>query len=100
MGPLIVARVLLVASTIAFPLAAAAQSVTPGAGTPQTDEQKRGEAIFHKNCHLCHIFTNQKREVSVQATTELVGLFKKPTTTEERCTAAGSAGAAAVDAEL
>jgi len=32
---------------------------------------------------LCHIFTAQKAKVKVQAPTELIGLYKKPTITEE-----------------
>jgi mono/diheme cytochrome c family protein len=52
------------------------------AGTPQTDQQKKGEALFLKNCALCHIHTAQKAQLKIQASTELIGLFKKPTTTE------------------
>jgi len=51
-------------------------------GKLQTEEQKRGDAIFHKNCHLCHISTPQKRELNI-AFTELVGLFQKPNINEQ-----------------
>lgn len=51
-------------------------------GKLQTDEQKRGDAIFHKNCHLCHISTGQKRSLKINAD-ELVGLFKRPNITEQ-----------------
>ena len=87
MGPRKVAGLLFLAFAIAFPVAPAAQSDQPAPrsapGRPQTDQQKRGEAIFFKNCHLCHIFTAQKAEVKVQAPTELIGLYKKPTITDE-----------------
>jgi len=88
MGPRKIAGLLFLASAIAFPLAPAAQSDEAGPrssspGQPQTDQQKRGEAIFFKNCHLCHIFTAQKAKVKVQAPTELIGLYKKPTITDE-----------------
>ena len=87
MGPHNVARLLLLAFTMAFPLALAAQAGQPAArvapGKPQTDQQKKGEAIFTKNCHLCHIFSGQKEELKIMASTELIGLFKKPTIAEE-----------------
>ena len=88
MGPRKVAGLLFLALAMAFPLAPAAQSDEAGPrsaspGQPQTDQQKRGEAIFFKNCHLCHIFTAQKAKVKVQAPTELIGLYKKPTITDE-----------------
>ena len=88
MGPRKVASLLCLALAMAFPLAPAAQSDESGPksaapGQPQTDQQKRGEAIFFKNCHLCHIFTAQKAKVKVQAPTELIGLYKKPTITDE-----------------
>lgn len=86
MGPHKVARLLVLASAMAFPLALAAQerpAARPVAGKPQTDSQKKGEAIFTKNCHLCHIFSNQKEELKILSSTELIGLFKEPTTTED-----------------
>ena len=73
----------LVACGLALPVALRAQesgAVAPG--TPQTDQQKKGEALFLKNCALCHIHTAQKAQLKIQASTELIGLFKKPTTTE------------------
>ena len=79
MGSRLVVRLLLF-SVLAFPpIGVTAQQ---GGGTSalgvtvgklQTDEQKRGDAIFHKNCHLCHIATAQKRELKINAD-ELVGL--------------------------
>ena len=51
-------------------------------GKLQTDEQKRGDAVFHKNCHLCHIATGQKRSLKINAD-ELVGLFKRPNISEQ-----------------
>jgi hypothetical protein len=85
MGPHKLARLLFLASVVAFSLAAVAQSGEPHAkvapGKPQTDQQKKGEAIFHKNCHLCHIHTEQKEELKI-ISGELIGLFKQPTTNE------------------
>ena len=73
----------LVVCGFAVPVALRAQessAATPG--TPQTDQQKKGEALFLKNCALCHIHTAQKAQLKIQASTELIGLFKKPTTNE------------------
>src|SRR5438552_14341108 len=75
--------VLVVCGFVAAPVALRAQEsggATPG--TPQTDQQKKGEALFLKNCALCHIHTAQKAQLKIQSSTELIGLFKKPTTTE------------------
>jgi mono/diheme cytochrome c family protein len=82
-------RVLIVMVVFALPVNVAAQegegrggsSLGVTIGKLQTEEQKRGDAIFHKNCHLCHIATAQKRELKINAP-ELVGLFKQPTITE------------------
>lgn len=93
MGPRNVVRLFVLASAFAFPLALAAQEEGGGRGAPggvtaanpgrpQTDAQKRGEAIFAKNCHLCHIFSTQKVELKILST-QLVGLFKDPATTED-----------------
>ena len=89
MRPYKVARLLVLASAMAFPPAAAAQLAPPGPaatagipGKPQTDLQKKGEAVFTKNCHLCHIFSGQKVELKILST-QLIGLFKEPTTTED-----------------
>lgn len=87
MGPHKIIRLLFLASVMAFPLTAAAQDKQPATtvapGKPQTEQQKRGEALFTNHCPLCHIFTKQKRSLKVQASGELVGLFKDSTTTEE-----------------
>lgn len=67
-----------VAGALMFPTTLAAQQApkaeTPG--VPQTDAQKRGEALFLTRCPLCHVHSNQKKELGIQATTELIGLFK------------------------
>ena len=90
MGPHKAAGLLFLAFVLAFPLAPAAQDEPGGRvasgvapGKPQTDQQKKGEAIFTKNCHLCHIPSAQKEKLKIGASTELIGLFKKPATTEE-----------------
>ena len=85
----LVLRLLLFAFLVSVPVGPAAQEGGGGGsalgvtvGKLQTDEQKRGDAIFHKNCHLCHISTAQKRELKINAT-ELVGLFKRPNISEQ-----------------
>ena len=87
MGPHKVVGLLFFASVMGFPLASAAQTRPPAPaatpGKPQTDSQKKGEAIFTKNCHLCHIFSNQKKELKILSSTELIGLFQRPTVTED-----------------
>jgi mono/diheme cytochrome c family protein len=81
------APLLFLASLVVFPPAAAAQSrpSTPAAtpGKPQTDSQKRGEALFTKNCHLCHIYSGQKEEFKILASNQLIGLFKDSSITEQ-----------------
>ena len=70
-----------------FPVGLGAQASQPVAaapGAPQTDQQHRGEALFLKNCALCHIHTAQKARLKIQAATELVGLFKRPAITDDR----------------
>src|SRR5688572_14757845 len=52
-------------------------------GVPKTDQQKSGEAIFQLNCTLCHVFSGDKKRFAVQASTELIGLFKKPGLTDD-----------------
>jgi mono/diheme cytochrome c family protein len=82
-----VTRLVVLASVLAFPLAGVAQegqnagTVVPG--KPQTESQKRGEALFAKHCPLCHIFTNQKKNLKIQASSDLVGLFKDSTISED-----------------
>ena len=89
----LVLRILLLSLLASLPLGVtarlAAQEEGGGAsalgvtvGKLQTEEQKRGDAIFHKNCHLCHIATGQKRSLKINAD-ELVGLFKRPNITEQ-----------------
>lgn len=73
-----IACLLLVAGVLFLPTTLAAQQApkaqTPG--VPQTDQQKRGEALFLTRCPLCHVHSNQKRDLGIQASTELIGLFK------------------------
>ena len=86
----LILRLLLFAFLVSVPVGLAAQEGGGGGGSAlgvtvgklQTGEQKRGDAIFHKNCHLCHISTAQKRELKINAT-ELVGLFKRPNISEQ-----------------
>jgi mono/diheme cytochrome c family protein len=86
----LVLRLLLLSLLAALPIGLAAQEEGGGGasalgvtvGKLQTDEQKRGDAIFHKNCHLCHIATGQKRSLKINAD-ELVGLFKRPNISEQ-----------------
>ena len=86
----LVVQLLLFTVLVSVPVGLAAQEGGGGGGSAlgvtvgklQTDEQKRGDAIFHKNCHLCHISTAQKRELKINAT-ELVGLFQRPDISEQ-----------------
>ena len=82
-----VSRLLFLASILFFPLVTIAQEkqTVPAAapGKPQTEPQKRGEALFAKHCPLCHIFTNQKKNLKVQASSDLVGLFSDSTISED-----------------
>jgi len=80
-----IAYLLLAVSGVIFPMTTAAQdapAVRSGPGVPQTDQQRSGEARFIQNCTLCHVFSAQKKSIGVQASTELVGLFKKATINE------------------
>ena len=80
-----IACLLLLVCGVIFPMTPAAQE-GPAArsrpGVPQTDQQRSGEARFVQNCTLCHVFSAQKKSIGVQASTELVALFKRPTITE------------------
>lgn len=86
----LVLRLLLLSLLASLPFGVAAQEEGGGGasalgvtvGKLQTDEQKRGDAVFHKNCHLCHIATGQKRSLKINAD-ELVGLFKRPNISEQ-----------------
>jgi mono/diheme cytochrome c family protein len=89
MSGCLVLRLLLFSLLASLPIALAAQEEGGGAsalgvtvGKLQTEEQKRGDAIFHKNCHLCHIATGQKRSLKINAD-ELVGLFNRPNISEQ-----------------
>ena len=81
-----IAYLLLLVCGVIFSVTLAAQQ-GPGTrsrpGVPQTDQQRRGEALFVKNCSLCHVFSNQKKTLGIQSPTELVGLFKKPTINDD-----------------
>jgi cytochrome c2 len=80
-------RLLFLTSVLVFPLAAVAQEkqtvAADAPGKPQTEPQKRGEALFAKHCPLCHIFMNQKKNLKIQASSDLVGLFKDSTISED-----------------
>jgi mono/diheme cytochrome c family protein len=87
MGAHHVLRLVFFVFLVAFPVGLTAQEGSGSAlgttvGKLETEEQKRGDAIFHKNCHLCHISTAQKRELKI-VSTELVGLFKRPNLNEQ-----------------
>jgi mono/diheme cytochrome c family protein len=45
-----------------------------GARTPLNEQQRRGEALFVQNCTLCHMPSNQKKKLGIQALT-LEGMF-------------------------
>ena len=79
-----VVSVSLVVGTLIVPVTLSAQQAAkaPAPGVPQTDPQKRGEALFLTRCPLCHVHSNQKRELGIQANTELIGLFKNGTVDE------------------
>ncbi len=74
--------VVLAGASLLSPAVSAQEAPGGVGGAPQTDQQFRGEALFLKNCALCHIHTAQKGRLKIQASTELIGLFKRPTTTE------------------
>ena len=74
---------LLVAYMVMYAIAAGAQpSARSQPGVPQTDQEKRGEALFLTSCPLCHVHSNQKRDLRIQANTDLVGLYKRPATND------------------
>jgi mono/diheme cytochrome c family protein len=75
----------LAAYVVLLPTTIAAQGAAPAAapGVPKTDQQKSGEALFQQNCTLCHVYSNDKRRYGVQASTQLIGLFKRPTVTDD-----------------
>lgn len=78
---------LLVAYAAILPMKLAARRQDgPGTkpGNPQTDQQRRGEALFMQNCPLCHVWSKQKQDVAVLAPTFLIGMFRgdKPMLTE------------------
>ena len=76
---------ILLCGVLIFPTTLAAQggggggaAPRPKPGVPQTVQQRSGEAYFYQNCTVCHVFSNQKKSIGIQAPTELVGLFKDP----------------------
>jgi mono/diheme cytochrome c family protein len=73
------------ASAVLLPTTLDAQAAPAAAapGIPKTDQQKSGEAIFQLNCTLCHVYSGDKKRFAVQASTELIGLFKKPGLTDD-----------------
>lgn len=64
--------------TVPAPLASQARN----SATTLTDQQKKGEALFLQKCPLCHVPSNQKKTLGISASTDLVGLFKRPTANE------------------
>ncbi len=74
------ALVSLAALVLGTPVAAQAQG--PLAVPALTDQQKRGEALFLQRCPLCHVPSNEKKTQGIQASTDLVGLFNRPTAAE------------------
>jgi len=76
-----VIAILLLASVL--PLQAILSAQTKLAPPPTlTDQQKKGEALFLQKCPLCHVPSEQKARLGIQASTDLVGLFKRPTAAE------------------
>ena len=50
----------------------------PDSAPGLSDAQKRGEALFLKHCPLCHVASNQKKELGIMSPTDLLGLYKTP----------------------
>ena len=79
-----IAWLLVLCGVLIVPITLAAQEGGRGGaagakpGVPQTAQQRSGEAYFYQNCTVCHVFSNQKKTIGIQAPTELVGLFKDP----------------------
>lgn len=75
----------LLGSAVMRPTTVAAQGAAPAAtpGVPKTDQQKSGEALFQQNCTLCHVYSNDKSRYGIQASTQLIGLFKRPAITDD-----------------
>ena len=76
---------LLLTCAVLFPITIAAQEggeAGPKPGTPKTDAEWRGEALFIQNCVLCHIPSYQKKYLGIQAPTVLIAAFRgeKPLT--------------------
>jgi mono/diheme cytochrome c family protein len=84
MGAQKVACLVVLALTLVFPPALAGQGAEAPtrSGTPQTDAQLRGDALFDKNCFLCHEPTRQTRELKIAAP-DLIGLLKQSMVSEE-----------------
>lgn len=81
------ACLLLVASAVTVTVTLAAQegqgNTAPRQrpGIPKTDQQMSGEALFYQKCPLCHVYT--ARTEAARSRTELVGLYKQPSITDE-----------------
>jgi mono/diheme cytochrome c family protein len=75
----------LAACVVLLPTTVVAQRAAPAAtpGVPKTDQQKSGEALFQQNCTLCHVPSNDKRRYGIQSSTQLIGLFERPTITDD-----------------
>lgn len=60
-------------------------------GLPETDAEKRGEALFWKDCSLCHVDPSSPRynhrgrkTLGIVASTDLTGLHKRSSITDAR----------------
>jgi mono/diheme cytochrome c family protein len=76
------ARMLVAACAVLVPVLVAAQDAAPRqrAGRPETEPQKRGEALFFQNCTLCHTAADNRGQkgLGILAPTELIGFYKRP----------------------
>jgi mono/diheme cytochrome c family protein len=70
-----------------------AQTATPATeakpGLPETEEQKQGEALFWRDCSLCHVERSSPRynhrgrkTLGIVASTDLVGVYKRASITD------------------
>ncbi len=72
------------------PLSAQGGAVRPAPGVPRTDQEQSGEAFFYQRCPLCHVYT--ARTAAARSRTDLVGLYKQPSITDEAVRALVMAG--------
>lgn len=76
--------------TIAGQQPVAAQTAAQKPGLPVTELEKQGEALFWRDCSLCHVdrtsprFNHRGRNtLGIVALTSLVGLYRLPSITDE-----------------